>query len=244
MNIKMLKVNFSIDYLFNSLDWINSNLGMFVNAEIEFIICFKHQTLFFMKPNHLLKIILASASPRRLQILQEQGFTAVVMPANIEEIQQKDEEAKTYVTRLAREKAQAILPQVTAGTADLILAADTTVAYQNHILEKPRDQEDAYRMLSMLSGNSHEVYTGYALISLPAQQWRVGYATTNITFHTLTEQQIQNYIDSGDPFDKAGGYGIQNVHDTFVKEIKGSYYNVMGLPIEEILKKISLECAD
>jgi nucleoside triphosphate pyrophosphatase len=193
-----------------------------------------------MKSNNLLKIILASASPRRLHILQEYGLPAVVMPANIDEVVQKDEVAKEYVTRLAKEKAQIILPQVSAGSADIILAADTTVAYQNHILEKPLDHEDAYRMLSMLSGSSHEVYTGYALIFLPEQQWWIDCVTTNITFHTLSEQQIQDYIDSGDSFDKAGGYGIQNVYDTFVKEIKGSYYNVMGLPIEEILKKISL----
>ncbi|MGQ3888900.1 Maf family protein [Legionella sp. CNM-1927-20] len=193
-----------------------------------------------MKPNHLLKIILASASQRRLQILKEHGLNVVVMPANIEEIQQKDEEAKKYVTRLAREKAQTILPQVNLDMADLILAADTTVAYQNHILEKPQDRNDAYRMLSMLSGKSHEVYTGYALIFLPEKRWWIDCVTTKITFHTLTEQQIQNYIDSGDPFDKAGGYGIQNVYNTFIKEIKGSYYSVMGLPIEEILKYISL----
>ncbi|MCW8408174.1 Maf family protein [Legionella sp. PATHC035] len=192
-----------------------------------------------MNPKHPLKLILASASPRRLQILQEHGLAAVVMPANIEEVLQKDEEAKIYVTRLAREKAQTILSQVEVGAADFILAADTTVAYQNHILEKPRDPEDAYRMLRMLSGSSHEVYTGYALIFLPEQKWWVDCVTTRITFHSLTEQQIQNYVDSGDPFDKAGGYGIQNVYDTFVKEIKGSYYNVMGLPIEEILKKIA-----
>ncbi|WED43686.1 Maf family protein [Legionella cardiaca] len=196
-----------------------------------------------MKSNHLLKIILASASPRRLQILQKYGLTAVVMSANIEEILQKGEEAKTYVTRLAKEKAQAILPKVAVDSADLILAADTTVAYQNHILEKPGNREDAYRMLRMLSGNTHDVYTGYALVFLPEQRWLVDYVKTRITFHTLTEQQIRNYIDSGDPFDKAGSYGIQQVSDTFVKEIEGSYYNVMGLPIEEILQKISFERA-
>ncbi|STX44946.1 septum formation protein [Legionella donaldsonii] len=197
-----------------------------------------------MKPNHRLKIILASASPRRLQILQEHGLTAVVMPANIEEILQESEDAKTYVTRLAREKAHTILSQVPTGAADIILAADTTVAYENHILEKPTDYNDAYRMLRMLSGKSHEVYTGYALIFLPEQQWYVNYVTTSIRFHPLTENQIENYINSGEPFDKAGGYGIQQVRDTFVKEIRGSYYNVMGLPIEEILEKISPVCAD
>ncbi|WP_131783373.1 nucleoside triphosphate pyrophosphatase [Legionella gresilensis] len=197
-----------------------------------------------MKSHSLLKIILASASPRRLQILKEHGLNAVVMPANIAEIQQKDEEAKKYVTRLAREKAQTILSQIEIDKADLILAADTTVVYQNHILEKPKDHADAYRMLSMLSGQSHEVFTGYALIFLPEKHWQIGCVTTKITFHTLTKQQIEDYIHSDDPFDKAGAYGIQNVHSSFVKEITGSYYNVMGLPIEEILSYVSLRCIE
>ncbi|RMX03387.1 Maf family protein [Legionella jordanis] len=197
-----------------------------------------------MKQEHSLKILLASSSPRRLQILQEHGIFAVVMPANIEEIQEKGEGAKAYVTRLAREKAQAILPQISIESTDLILAADTTVAYESHILEKPQDAKDAYRMLTMLSGKTHEVYTGFALIFLPEQRLYVDCVTTKVTFHELSKQQIQDYIDSGDPFDKAGGYGIQKVRDSFVKEIAGSYYNVMGLPIEEILKKISFECAE
>ncbi|MBL7479878.1 Maf family protein [Legionella bononiensis] len=197
-----------------------------------------------MKPDKPLKIILASASPRRLRILQEHGLNADAIPANIAETQQKGEDAKAYVTRLAKEKAQTILSQVAVDGVDLILAADTTVALQDHILEKPSDHKDAYRMLSMLSGKSHEVYTGYALIFLPEQRWQIDYVTTKITFHTLTEEQIQDYIDTGDPFDKAGAYGIQNVYDTFVKDIKGSYYNVMGLPIEEITRQISLEYSE
>lgn len=196
-----------------------------------------------MKSNSLLNIILASSSPRRLQILEAHGLSPVVKPADIDEILQLGEEANTYVTRLAREKAQTILEQIPVNSVDLILAADTTVAYQNHILEKPKDRKDAYRMLSLLSGKSHEVYTGYALVFLPEQRWWVDYVTTHITFRKLTEEQIQEYIDSGDPFDKAGGYGIQQVRESFVKEIKGSYYNVMGLPIEEILKQLSLEAS-
>ncbi|RUR17312.1 septum formation protein Maf [Legionella sp. km535] len=191
-----------------------------------------------------LKIILASASPRRLQILQEHGLAAMVRPANIEEIQQAGEDAKAYVTRLAKEKAQTVLSQVATDSIDLILAADTTVSYQNHILEKPGDYEDAYRMLSMLSGKSHEVYTGYALIFLPEKRLHVDYVTTHITFHPLSEQQIRDYINTGDPFDKAGAYGIQSVYNAFVKEIKGSYYNVMGLPIEDIIRTISLEYSE
>ncbi|CDZ78159.1 Maf-like protein YhdE [Legionella massiliensis] len=194
-----------------------------------------------MIANHQLKIILASASPRRLQILQAHGLSAVVKPADIEEILQNGEDAKNYVTRLAREKAQTVLSQLRKNRADLIIAADTTVAYENHILEKPRDREDAYRMLRMLSGKSHEVYTGYALVFLPEQRWWVNYTKTRIQFHHLNEQQIQDYIDSGEPFDKAGAYGIQQVRDSFVKDIEGSYYNVMGLPIEDILARLNQE---
>lgn len=185
--------------------------------------------------NYPSTIILASASPRRLQILQEHGLNVIVQPAHIAEILQKGEIASNYVMRLAREKAQTVLSKSATDSADLILAADTTVAYQHHILEKPSTREDAYRMLSLLSGKTHEVYTGYALVFLPEQRWYVDYATTKITFHPLTEQQIQHYIDSGDPFDKAGAYGIQSVRDSFIKEVQGSYYNVMGLPIEAII---------
>lgn len=188
---------------------------------------------------HPLKIILASASPRRLQILQAHGLSAEVMPADIVEVPHSDEAAKAYVTRLAKEKAEAVLSRVAPDEADLILAADTTVAYQDHILEKPRDPNDAYRMLRQLSGNTHEVHTGYALVFLPEQRWYVDCATTIIAFHALTDEQITHYIDSGDPFDKAGAYGIQCVRDTFVSGIEGSYYNVMGLPIEDILPKIT-----
>lgn len=186
--------------------------------------------------SNLPKLLLASSSPRRLQIVQDHGLTVVVKPAHIEEVVQDGEAAHTYVTRLAKEKAEAVLSQLDKGEADIILAADTTVAYQDHILEKPKDAEDAYRMLRLLSGHSHEVYTGYALVFLPEQRWIINYVTTHITFNQLTEQQIQQYVASGDPFDKAGAYGIQSVRDDFVKEIKGSYFNVMGLPIEEILK--------
>jgi septum formation protein len=192
-----------------------------------------------MKPHILPRIILASASPRRVRILQEHQFNAVIMPSNIDETVHPGEEAKAYVTRLAKAKAKAALPLVEVDKADLVLAADTTVAFDNHILEKPRSTDDAYRMLRMLSGSTHQVYTGYALVFLPQQHWFLDYEATQISFHKLTEEQITNYIDTGDPFDKAGGYGIQTVGDVFVKEIKGSYFNVMGLPIERISKIIT-----
>ncbi|CAM2974530.1 Maf family protein [Legionella worsleiensis] len=192
-----------------------------------------------MKPLNQLNIILASASPRRLSILQEHGLNAIAMPANIEEIHCAGEDVQTYVTRLAKEKAQKIVSQNCPGSPDVIIAADTVVALHNHILEKPKDRQDAFRMLSMLSGVSHEVYTGYALVYLPDLRVHVDYALTKITFHSLTDEQINDYIKTGDPFDKSGSYGIQNVFGSFVKEIKGSRFNVMGLPIEDILKKLT-----
>lgn len=182
------------------------------------------------------KIILASASPRRLHILQEHGFSVETIPSNSAELQSPEENAIAYVSRLAQEKAQAVLPRINPDSACWLLAADTTVALEHHILEKPSTYDDAYRMLSLLSGKTHAVHTGYALIYLPTLQWHIACITTEITFHTLVHQQIQDYINTGDPFDKAGGYGIQNVSETFVKTINGSYYNVMGLPIEDILK--------
>jgi septum formation protein len=184
------------------------------------------------------KILLASASPRRLQILNEHGLEATVVPAHIEEILQENESAEIYVRRLSKEKAQTVLEKTDVDRFDVIVAADTIVVYQHHILEKPSDQDEAYRMLALLSGNTHEVYTGYALIFLPQRRLYVDHVITQITFHELSEQQIHEYIATGAPFDKAGAYGIQQVHKTFVKEIKGSFYNVMGLPIEEILKHL------
>jgi septum formation protein len=190
-----------------------------------------------MQPPQI-KIILASASPRRLQILEEHGFIVVARPADIAEIRQHHEGVSDYVTRLAREKAEAIVPQIVSGSADVLLAADTIVAYEEHILEKPRDDEDAYRMLRMLSGNAHEVYTGYALLLLSDQRWIIDYAITRVRFRSLTEQQIKDYIATYKPFDKSGSYGIQQVRDIFVQDVQGSYYNVMGLPIEEITMQL------
>lgn len=185
-----------------------------------------------------LTILLASASPRRHQILQEHGFNVKAIPANIPEQIQPHETAAAYVVRLAYEKAHAVLAQEHSLDADFILAADTVVAFEGQVLEKPENAKEAYAMLHRLSGQKHEVYTGYYLASLNAQQYDSGYVTTEIYFKPLSETMIHEYIRTGDPFDKAGAYGIQNVRDTFIQKISGSYYNVMGLPIEEIAAKI------
>ena len=180
-------------------------------------------------------IILASASPIRLQILQAHGFNVTVMPADIEEKLIPGESARDYVTRLAKEKAQAILQRSDLPVADVIIAADTTVVCNDQILEKPLNAEHALSMLRLLSGNTHDVFTGFTLIFLKDRQAATGCSQTVIDFHELNHAQIKDYIDSGDPFDKAGSYGIQTVRDTFVKRMNGSYFNVMGLPIEDII---------
>lgn len=181
-----------------------------------------------------LRIILASASCRRLQILEEQGFSVVVRPADILEVRQQNEAVTAYVTRLAIEKARAVLIESNKTKAELLLAADTVVAFDEVVLEKPCDHQDASRMLSMLSGKTHKVYTGYALVGLEQQKWLVDYAETQVTFRALTPQQIEDYIITHEPFDKSGSYGIQQVRDSFIEDVQGSYYNVMGLPIEVI----------
>ena len=197
-----------------------------------------------------MKLILASQSPRRAQILREHGFSPIVIPAHTPEVVGIGESASDYVLRLSLEKANAVLAKtkdVRRETDDdeiVVLAADTTVVLGDKILEKPADANEAFMMLNALSGTTHHVLTGYTLLcitdlqnSQTAKQIS-GCVQTSVTFHTLSEKQIQDYVDSGDPFDKAGSYGIQSVRDTFVKAINGSYYNVMGLPIEEILVQL------
>lgn len=195
----------------------------------------------FAKPYTL---ILASQSPRRLQILQEHNIQATVQPANILEVRNPSESPQDYVLRLSKEKAYAILNRSHFETATIILAADTTVALGNEILEKPTDAQDAFRMLKALSDKTHAVFTGYTLLFVdesnrPAVRHEISECiATTVQFRPLTEKAIQDYIDSKDPFDKAGAYGIQSVKETFVQEMSGSYFNVMGLPIEAILKHL------
>lgn len=196
-----------------------------------------------------MKLILASQSPRRAQILKDHGFSPTIIPAHIPEVLGSDESASDYVLRLSLEKANAVLAKIQklgiendAGKL-VVLAADTTVVLGDKILEKPADANDAVAMLKTLSGTTHHVLTGYTLLcsedlhNTQTVQQISGCVQTSVTFHSLSDKQIQDYVDSGDPFDKAGAYGIQNVRDTFVKAIDGSYYNVMGLPIEVILKQ-------
>jgi len=171
---------------------------------------------------------LASASPRRRQLLDLIGVPHVITPADIDETPHASERADEYVMRLAREKAEAIW----ALHQDLpVLAADTTVVVNQEILGKPESEADAAAMLGKLSGREHLVHTGVALRTGPSV--KVGISTTQVWFESLTPAQIHAYWASGEPQGKAGAYAIQGLGAVFVSNIAGSYTGVMGLPLFE-----------
>jgi septum formation protein len=178
------------------------------------------------------KLVLASSSPRRMELLNRAGWAHKVMVAGIDESVRPREEPAAYVQRLARLKAEAVAEGLQEG---LVLGADTTVVIDNQILGQPLDDEDARRMLKLLSGKWHEVLTGVALVRVGGET-RVAYETTRVRFAEMSESEIAWYIASREPFDKAGGYGIQGKASLFIEEIEGDYFNIMGLPIRLVYK--------
>ncbi len=179
-------------------------------------------------------LILASASPRRRELLSQAGFTFEVHPAHIPEDPLPGEDPIAYVTRLAREKAQAVFEQTAqhsaATSADLaVLGADTTVTLDNQILGKPTDAADAARMLRLLSGRSHRVITGVALAT--AHNTEIAAEVTAVRFLTLSDAEIEAYVATGEPMDKAGAYAIQGRAARWIPRIEGCYFNVVGLPL-------------
>jgi septum formation protein len=179
-----------------------------------------------------LPLILASQSPRRRQLLERLGLAFRVVPSPAEEVVPEGESPDVVVQTLARQKAA---PVADAHPDALTLAADTVVVHRGTILGKPADDAEARRMLGTLSGGAHTVYTGMAL-HCPARELAVTVAeATRVTFGTLTNDEIEAYVASGSPMDKAGAYGIQD--DTgalFVTRIDGDYYNVVGLPLRRL----------
>ena len=177
-------------------------------------------------------LILASASPRRRELLTQAGFEFQVHPAHIPEDLLPNEDPIAYVTRLARQKAEAVYESLVSrnlGTEAIVLGADTTVTVDDHILGKPESSQDAARMLRLLSGRTHRVITGIALKS--ASQTQVAHEVTTVPFLPVTEQQIAEYIATGEPSDKAGAYAIQGRAARWIPRIEGCYFNVVGLPI-------------
>jgi septum formation protein len=172
------------------------------------------------------RIILASQSPRRIALLQNLGLDFVVMPADIHEYPAHYDSPQDFVRQNALAKAQKI---AASSSFDLIIAADTEVEINGEILGKPENFEAAQEMLQKLSGKTHSVCTAICL-KMPSQEI-VDSETTEVTFATLTDREIAAYIKSGEPFDKAGGYGIQGLATPFITRINGDFYNVMGFPV-------------
>lgn len=188
-----------------------------------------------------MKLILASGSPRRAEILRAAGFSFEAVTADVNETLHSGEAPVDYVRRLAEAKARAaaqILAKTGTASSAVVIAADTTVVVGGEILGKPESPEDARRMLETLSGRTHEVYTGVALLRVPDGKLRVFDAMTHVEFARIAADEIADYIASGEPFGKAGGYGIQGRAGRFVNRIDGCYFNVMGLPLSRVYAEL------
>ena len=179
-----------------------------------------------------MRLVLASASPRRRELLTQAGFTFDVHPAHVPEDPLPGEDPIAYVTRLAREKASAVFAELATKEPTqplVVLGADTTVTLDNHILGKPEDAADAARMLRLLSGRTHRVITGVALVT--AESAEVAAEVTGVRFLALSDEEIDAYVATGEPMDKAGAYAIQGRAARWIPRVEGCYFNVVGLPL-------------
>ena len=196
-----------------------------------------------LQPKSLIRegLLLASTSPRRAEILRAVGWPFETFAVKIDESPRKSEAAAAYVERLAREKAEAAAWQQHRSMSTLVLGADTVVVAAGGVmLGKPRDEQDARRMLRLLSGCWHEVLTGVALVRAGENAVRsasaIAHQTTRVRFSALTDEEIEWYVETGEPMDKAGAYAVQGRAALFIEAIEGDYWNVVGLPVHLIYK--------
>lgn len=178
-------------------------------------------------------LILASSSPRRKELLENLHLTFDVSSSDVDESFDPELTPGEIVMELSSRKAKAVSKQY---PASFIIGADTVVVSGGAVLGKPKDRMEAYTMLKTLSGNSHSVYTGVAIIS-PEKEIKFN-VKTDVVFWELSDEEINAYIDTGEPFDKAGGYGIQGFGSMLVKEICGDYFTVVGLPISKTVREL------
>lgn len=178
-------------------------------------------------------LVLASASPRRQELLRNAGIPFVVQATDIPEVPLDGESPKECAERLAREKARVVFQQ---RSQDVVLGADTVVVVDGLMLAKPADVADAIRMLRLLSGKTHEVITGVCLMKNGRMDTRS--ASTLVTMNTVSEAEIQSYVESGEPMDKAGAYAIQGWASRWVTRIEGDYFNVVGLPVSLVYRML------
>jgi len=182
-----------------------------------------------------MKLILASASPRRRRLLKQIGFTFQVIISDVDEDDIVSHDPLINIQAIALLKARAVAASVEDG---IVIGADTQILMDGETLGKPMDEADAARMLSELSGRSHEVITGVALIDADTGREETWVETTLVTFRELSEEEISEYVDTGEPMGKAGAYGIQGRAAAFVERIEGCYFNVVGLPLAKLSQKL------
>jgi septum formation protein len=184
-----------------------------------------------------MKLILASASPRRAEILRAAGIAFTVLSSAVDETPLPGETATDMVRRLAAAKAELVAARA-VGPA-IVIAADTVVALDGAVMGKPRTSDDARHMLEKLSGRTHSVITGVALVRLPDVERREFTEITQVHFTALSDEEIVRYLSSGEPFDKAGAYAIQGVAGRFIPRIDGCYFNVVGLPLARLCRELT-----
>ena len=190
-----------------------------------------------------MRLLLASASPRRRELLLQAGFAFEVRVAGVDEARREGEAPVEYVRRLALDKARAVMTLPSPGSEGpdprhpslpVVLGADTTVVLDGAVMNKPADRAEAERMLRALSGRVHQVHTGLAVVCSQGVWTHV--ETTDVTFRALGDDELRVYLDSGDGLDKAGAYGIQGYAARWIPRIAGDYFNVVGLPIAAVVK--------
>ena len=189
-----------------------------------------------MKQMRSAAIVLASGSPRRKQLLEQIDLEFLVIPSQVHEDFDLDLSPEKFVEHYAKEKAKDIAK---AHPDKWIIGADTIVVFNAEILGKPKDRDDSFRMLKMLSGNTHQVFTGVSIQQSKMQVSDTFHEYTNVTFNTLDDMVISYYIDTYKPFDKAGSYGIQDWFSVCVNHIDGCFYNVMGFPLSMFYSRFS-----
>jgi len=187
-------------------------------------------------------LILASASPRRKQLLKRLGLEFKIIPANIDETVDIELPPEEVVKILALKKAENVASKINYPA--IVIGSDTTVVIDDVSLGKPKDENDAFYMLNLLSGKTHSVITGIAIIDKQAQKTFIDYVISQVMFKELCEEDITKYIKTGEPLDKAGSYAIQGLASTFITGINGCYSNIVGLPIYELsqaLKRFGID---
>jgi septum formation protein len=184
-----------------------------------------------------MKLILASASARRAEILRDAGYPFIVLSSAIDETPFPNESPRDLVQRLADTKADLVAARAVGST--IIIAADTEVVLDGHILGKPRTSDDARHMLTKLSGRTHSVITGVTLIRLPDAERRSFVETTQVHFAKIPDEEILRYLATGEPFDKAGSYAIQGRAGRYVPRIEGCYFNIVGLPLARVSQALA-----